>query len=85
LDVRDWIASDHRLIYYEFGWGSATGSSTASHARLWYNVKYANCDIFEETLTVSVPEEEWTKPGIGAEDMARGLYTVLHGKDRQPE
>jgi hypothetical protein len=53
-DIWDWVASDHRLIYYEFGGGSTTGSSTASHARHRYNVEYAEWDIFEGTLAVSV-------------------------------
>jgi hypothetical protein len=34
---------------------------------------YVDWDIFEETLAVSVPEEEWAEPEIGADDAARGL------------
>jgi hypothetical protein len=73
-NFRDCIASDHRLICYEFNGGSATGSSTASHARHRHNVKYPDWDIFEETLAVSVPEEEWFKP---EEDIARGLSNAI--------
>jgi hypothetical protein len=50
---------------------------TASHARHRYNVKYVVWDIFEDTQVVSVPEEEWAKPGIRVEDMARGLSNAI--------